>query len=140
MTLRTSRIILSIVWFTGFVLPFLILSLRTYFGTYYAGKETEAWSWFSPNIVPTLGVIIATLAPSSTNKRAKDKPVSLSFFLITLFLSLLYVVIFNLIFILEPFSASPPLDTFKRSSLFLGVAQGLVAGTLGGFFLHSAKA
>lgn len=137
-TLERSRMALSIVWLTGFLLPFLILSLRTYFGTYYAGKETEAWSWFSPNIVPTIGVILATLAVPPT-KRAKAKEVSLYFFLVTLVLSTLYVGIFNLIFILEPLSSSPPLDIFKRSSLFLGVAQGFVTVTLAAFFLKNAN-
>jgi hypothetical protein len=117
----------------------VILAARTYFGTYYGGRETEAWGWFTPNIVPTIGLILATLATTASGKDAGDKQVSIFFFLITLLLSLLYVVVFDLIFFLEPLVDAPPLEIFKRSSLFLGIIQGLVTTTLGVFFIRNAK-
>jgi hypothetical protein len=41
--------------------------------------------------------------------------------------------------LLEPLTNSPPLETLKRSSLFLGIIQGLVTTTLGVFFMKSPK-
>jgi hypothetical protein len=139
MTLKSSRNLLTLVWVIGFLPPFLILAARTYVGTYYE-KAEEAWSWFTPNIIPTLGLIIGTLASSAVGKQMEEKIVEPFFFKLTLALSILYLTIFNLIFILEPLSDSDsPLETLTRSSLFLGIAQGLVTSALGAFFVRSAE-
>ena len=138
-TVKRSRNLLAIVWGIGFIPPFLILASRTYFGTYYGGKETEAWGWFTPNIVPTMGLILGTLASSAFGANDSDKPVSPVFLVVTLILSVIYLIIFNLIFFLEPLTDSAPLDVFRRSSLFLGILQGFVTITLGVFFFKSAK-
>jgi hypothetical protein len=138
-TLRRGRNLLALVWIIGFLPAFLILAARTFFGTYYGGKEAEAWGWFSPNIVPTMGLIISTLAADAFGKE-EDKEVASAFFSLALLMSLFYVLVFNLIFLLEPLTNSPPLEIFKRSSLFLGIIQGFVTTVLGVFFLRSAKA
>src|SRR5687768_14049340 len=130
-TLSGSRIVLTIVWAIGFVIPLLILASQTYFGTVYHGKEAEAWSWFIPNIVPTVGVIIATLASTAFEMDPAEKPVSVAFFGVTVGVSVLYVALFILVFALTPLTDSPPLETLKRSSLFLGVIQGVVTTCLG---------
>jgi hypothetical protein len=138
-TLKRSRVLLAIIWAFGFIVPLLILATQTYFGTVYHGKEGEAWNWFTPNIVPTIGLIVATFAATAFETGEGDKAVSTPFFLVTLTLSLLYVGVFILIFLLQPLTNSPPLETFKRSSLFLGIIQGLVTTTLGVFFIKNAK-
>jgi hypothetical protein len=138
-TLRRGRNMLAVVWIAGFVPPFLILATRTILGTYYGGKEVEAWAWFSPNIVPTLGLIISTLAAEAFSTDA-DKPVPTGFFLLTVLSSLFYVLIFNAIFLIEPLIHSAPLEIFKRASLFLGILQGWVTALLAVFFVRSAKA
>lgn len=139
-TLTRGKNLLAIIWLFGFIPPFMILAARTYFGTYYDGKETEAWGWFSPNIVPTLGLIVSSLTSSAAGRRQADKKVTTGFFTLAMILSLLYLLIFNLIFLLEPLTNSAPLEVFKRSSLFLGIIQGLVTTVLGVFFIRSAKA
>lgn len=140
MTLKSSRNLLTLIWIVGFLPPFFILAARTYFGSYYGDNDKEAWSWFTPNIVPTLGVIIGTVASSAVGKQTEEKTVDSFFFKLTVALSILYLTVFNLIFILEPLSDSPPLETLKRSSLFLGIAQGLVTSALGAFFVRSSEA
>lgn len=138
-TLNRGKNLLALVWFIGFIPPFLILAARTFVGTYYGGKETEAWSWFSPNIVPTLGLIVSSVAAAATGEDAVERKISSGFFAFTFGLSLFYLVIFNLIFLLEPLVNSPPLEIFKRSSLFLGILQGFVTTVLGVFFIRGAK-
>jgi len=138
-TLSQSRALLTIVWAIGFTIPLLILSAQTIFGTVYNGKEAEAWNWFTPNIVPTIGLIVATLASTAFETGEEQKPVSLVFFIVTLSVSLLYVGLFILIFLMAPLVKSPPLETFQRSSLFLGVIQGVVTTCLGVFFIKNAK-
>ena len=138
-TLQRAKNLLTIIWIIGFIPPFLILAARTFVGTYYGGKETEAWSWFSPNIVPTLGLIISSIASSASRKNAVQTDISSGFFALTFGLSLFYLVIFNLIFLLEPLVDSAPLEVFKRSSLFLGILQGFVTTVLGVFFIRNAQ-
>lgn len=138
-TLSRGKNLLALVWLIGFIPPFLILAARTFVGTYYAGKETEAWSWFSPNIVPTLGLIISSIAAAGSSKKAGDKQVSSGVFALAFGLSLFYLLLFNLIFFLEPLVDSAPLEIFKRSSLFLGIVQGFVTTALGVFFIRTAK-
>ena len=138
-TLSQSRALLTIVWAIGFTIPLLILAAQTIFGTVYHGKEAEAWNWFTPNIVPTIGLIVATLASTAFETGEEQKPVSLVFFIVTMSVSLLYVGLFILIFLMAPLVNSPPLETFQRSSLFLGVIQGVVTTCLGVFFIKNAK-
>jgi hypothetical protein len=139
MTLRRGRIVLAVVWGIGFIIPMLILAIQTYVGTVYHGKESEAWNWFAPNIVPTIGLIVATFTATAFETAKADKAVAMPFFILTLLLSMLYVIAFISIFLLEPLTNSPPLETLKRSSLFLGIIQGLVTTTLGVFFMKSPK-
>jgi hypothetical protein len=136
-TLKGSRILLAIVWGIGFVIPVSILAVQTFLGTVYHGKESEAWNWFTPNVVPTIGLIIATFA-SPTGKSEKQA-VSIPLFVITLALSVLYVIGLIAILALAPLANSPPLETYRRSSLFLAVVQGLVTGGLGWFFIKNTK-
>jgi len=138
-TLSQSRVLLTAVWAIGFIVPLLILAAQTIFGTVYHGREAEAWNWFTPNIVPTIGLIVATLASTAFETGEGEKPVSLVFFVVTLSISVVYVGLFILIFLLAPLVDSPPLETFKRSSLFLGVIQGVVTTCLGVFFIKNAK-
>jgi hypothetical protein len=138
-TLSRSRVLLTIIWAIGFIIPMLILATQTIFGTVYHGKEAEAWNWFTPNIVPTIGLIVATLASTAFETGEGEKPVSGAFFIVTVAVSVLYVALFILIFLLAPLVDSPPLETFKRSSLFLGIIQGVVTTCLGVFFIKNAK-
>ena len=138
-TLSRSRVLLTVVWAIGFIIPLLILAAQTIFGTVYHGKEAEAWNWFTPNIVPTIGLIVATLASTAFETGEGQKPVSGAFFIVTMSISVVYVGLFILIFLLAPLVDSPPLETFKRSSLFLGIIQGVVTTCLGVFFIKNAK-
>lgn len=138
-TLKGSRIVLAAVWGVGFVVPLAILAAQTFLGTVYHGKESEAWNWFTPNIVPTIGLIVATYASTSSSAKSEKKSVSMPLFVIALVLSVLYVSALILIFAMTPLTNSPPLETYKRSSLFLGVIQGVVTGALGAFFIKNTK-
>ncbi len=137
------RNILAAVWFAGLLLPAVILAARTYVGTYYDGKEQEAWAWFTSNSLPTFALIIAWLVGTvsaikadAPAKRVDDKPLPLFFFVVTATFSVIYLIIFNLIFFLEPMFNSPPLDVFKRSGLFLSFFQGILTATMARFFIN----
>lgn len=128
--------ILTLVWMIGFLIPFLLLGYQTLFGSYYQGKEAEAWGWFSPIILPTIGLIVGVLVADAMNPNPEDKFVSRSFFWVTLILSLMYLVLVNSVFFLGARLDTPPLELFKKSNLVLGPLQGLVTATIGVFFIN----
>ncbi|MGB7922126.1 MAG: hypothetical protein WCF57_02655 [Pyrinomonadaceae bacterium] len=129
-----AKIILTALWVVGSLFPLVILFLQTIYGTYYNGKESEAWGWFTSVIAPTLSLIISVLVVDALNQKPQNRPVGTLIFLLALLFSVLYLAFVNLVFLLGPRIDSAPLDLFKRASLGLGLAQGLMTATLGVFF------
>ena len=150
--------VLAAIWLIGFLIPFGILSLQTIQGSFWGGKESEAWALFTPMILPTVGLIIGVLVADAMNPTVEDKKVNGAIFWVTLALSLLYLGLVISIFLALPGMAanaadvtqaadaankdtakaatSGLLDAFKRSGLMLGAIQGLVTTTLGVFFIN----
>jgi hypothetical protein len=157
MSFEKCKKILATIWLVGFIFPFLILSAQTLQGTFWGGKESEAWALFTPMVLPTIGLIIGVLVADATNPPSEDKKITTTIFWVTLVLSLLYLGLVNAIFIAMPSLAanaadvtavpdagkdaaktSALLDSFKRSGLMLGAIQGLVTATLGVFFVSKS--
>jgi hypothetical protein len=147
--------VLAAIWLVGFLIPFIILSAQTLHGTFWGGKESEAWALFTPMVLPTIGLIVGVLVADAQNPVVEDRKVNSTIFYVTLVLSLLYLGLVNAIFITMPSLAanatdvtavatdkdavkttSELLDSFKRSGLMLGAIQGLVTLTLGVFFVN----
>lgn len=138
-SISKGRKILATIWIIGSLIPIALLTLQTIFGTYYNGKETEAWTWFAPVIAPTLGLILSVIAADAANPKPKDRPVNAFYFWVALSFSGFYLFSVNLIFFSGPIIDSNPLDLFKRASLALAVAQGFVTITLGMFFTKESE-
>jgi hypothetical protein len=150
--------VLTAIWMTGFLIPFGILSLQTIKGSFWGGKESEAWALFTPMILPTIGLIIGVLIADANNPVVEDREVKRTIFYVTVALSVLYLGLVIAIFGALPTMAanatdvtatvtdatgkdaakatSGLLDAFKRSGLMLGAIQGLVTTTLGVFFIN----
>ena len=148
-----AKKILAAIWLVGFIVPFVILSAQTLMGTFWAGRDSEAWALFTPMILPTIGLIVGVLVADALNPPVEDKKVNSTIFWVTVVLSVLYLGLVNAIFIAMPNLAasgaditveankdaaktSVLLDAFKRSGLMLGAIQGLVTATLGVFFVN----
>lgn len=129
--------ILAIVWLIGFILPFAILALQTLFG-YYEGKESEAWSWFTPIILPTIGLVVGTLVADAMNPHPEEqlKRVNLTIFIVTLILSLVYLSVTISVILIGQYQHVEPSQMFKRSGPVLGAIQSLVTATMGFFFVN----
>jgi len=154
-SLEKCKKVLAAIWLIGFIIPFAILSAQTLQGTFWGGKESEAWALFTPMILPTIGLIVGVLVADALNPPLEDKQVTSTIFILTVVLSLLYLALVNAIFIAMPSLAanaadvtavadankdaaktSALLDSFKRSGLMLGAIQGLVTATLAVFFVN----
>src|ERR1017187_4293635 len=55
---------LAIIWLIGSAATATILFFQMQSG-HFAGKEKEVWSWFLPNVMPTLLLIIGVLVASA---------------------------------------------------------------------------
>ena len=127
---------LSVVWFTGAGLLFLVMILQTIFGRYGADAE-EAWGWLLPGILPTLSLIIGVLVMDALGKGVKAQRVDAFMFWTSFGLSVFYLLMVALPILLQPFVSSEPLMLLKQSNLWLGPMQGLVSAALAAFFVKS---
>ena len=137
-TLKQCRKRLATIWLIGSGILFFLLILQTIF-KHYGEKAGDVWSWFLPMIMPTLSLIIGVLVWDGLN-RSTETPSSDSFmYKLAGALSLLYLLTLGLTIFLSPFSPWTPLELMKQSSLYLGPFQGLVAASLGVFFVSKQK-
>jgi len=129
---------LSALWFTGAGILFFVLLIQTIFGRY-GDRSSEAWSWFLPTIMPTLSLVIGVLVMDVLEKGVKTIEVDTFLFKLTFGISLAYLIAVLLLFLLQPFTTVSPFELMNLSNLWLGPFQGLVAATMGAFFVKSSE-
>ncbi len=129
---RIAQSRLLILWgISGLVLISLMIA-RT-LGNKFGHLVNDAWSWFLPTILPTLSLMVTVSIAQQTD----DKQSSLFLYQLAFIISVFYLLLV-LFTILNPVENqfSNPLDLMKLSNLWLGPIQGLVAATLGVFFVR----
>jgi hypothetical protein len=130
---------LALLWFAAAGLLFLILFLQTVLGRY--GNESErAWSWFLPSVMPTLSLMLGVMvADAMAAHAAPDTPGAAAadpfFFTLTFAISLVYLGALLILLLFQPFSSLAPTAVMTQSNLWLGPFQGLVAASMGAFFV-----
>ena len=135
---RRSRKLIASLWLAASLLLFIILAVQSLRGVYNSQAD-EAWGWLLPAVMPTLSLIVGVLVADATTERRTDKNVEFFFFVLAGGLSAIYLVLVALVLLLQPYSEIPRLDLMRRSSLWLGPLQGLVAGALGVFFVRDTQ-
>lgn len=129
-TLDHVRWQLAKLWFSLSGTIFLILIIQSMFGKY-QGKVQAVWSWALPTLMPTLALIITVLGASALGaSRDGSRKVKRSFYIISLWLSALYLLLIIVTLLVEPFTPFESLELLNLSSLWLGPFQGLVASAL----------
>lgn len=119
---------LTIVWFSGSGVLFLLVLLQTIFGKY-LDKVGEAWAWLLPTFMPTLSLIVGVLVADSLgkneNKDASEPPTADQFvFHLSFSLSIAYLLVVVLTILLSPFFEQAAqektiFDLMKLSNLWL---------------------
>ena len=133
------RTALGALWFLAGGGLFLFFVTQTIVGRY-QDKTNEAWAWFLPTIMPTLLLMIGAFAADAMNEQDEKATVKPFFFVLSLGISLLYLIAVALTILLQPYATSrgiPFWEVMKQSSLYLGPFQGLVAGDIGIFFVKA---
>ena len=130
---------LTKIWFLGAGILFALIFFQTIFGKY-SGQEEEAWSWFLPTVMPTLSLMIGVLIADAKSGFFKDERKVDSFlFKLARSLSITYFVVVLLTILVQPYTTVDALELLVRSNLWLGPLQGLVAASLGAFFIKMDK-
>ena len=127
---------------------FLLLALlwRTMGPNAYGDETSTVWTWFLPNIVPTLMLMIGISVADDIKRRERersgeeDKPETGSVFLyrVALGLSLVHLLLLLALIVYEalPSVGSMP-ELIKKMGYFTAISQGLCAAVLGAFFSKS---
>jgi ABC-type uncharacterized transport system YnjBCD permease subunit len=129
---------LLIAWLVGLSPALIIMIIRTVLGAY-SGRENDVWAWFIPMFLPTLSLMIGAYSSSVLNDEIEAVTVDKFFFVISLWLTGFYLFLLTSVIVYQPFSSSPALETLSRSSIFLGVIQGMTSGCIGVFFVSQKK-
>jgi hypothetical protein len=132
MPLEESRAALSKLWFSGSLLPFLVLVVQSTLGKF-SDHLQEVWAWFIPTVLPTLSLMVAVLGSAALGE---DDPrlVRKDFFHLAQKLSLAYIGLLSVTILIEPFSPLEGIKLLTASNYWLTPMQGLVVAALSVLF------
>jgi hypothetical protein len=129
---------LWIVWGLGFVVLIFLLLLQTAFGRY-GDRYSEAWGWFFPTMAPTLFLMIGGVISDASPRSVELQFVDQFMYRLSLYVSVVYLVVVVSTILLSPFSSMTQLELMKTSHLWLGPLQGMVSGIIGFFFVSKDR-
>lgn len=140
-SLDDVRMRLAWVWLGGGGLILIILVVQSLLHVY-GDLTQEAWGWFLPTLMPTLGMIITVLTYTALDPLTLGSVVRKTFVYIALALSAVYLVLVLLTIVMQPFAAQNAAERvglMRTSNLWLGPVQGIVASALGVLFVSKQK-
>ena len=130
--MQSYRTILMTTWLIGGSIIILLFIVQTQLGAF-SGDEAKAWEWLSPNLFPTLTLVLGVTQltkPGSAHVSKRRPPL----FLPSLLTSILFLASLILSILLQPFTNKKPIEALYQANVWLGPLQGFVSSTLGVFF------
>jgi hypothetical protein len=156
MTLEGYRKRLILIWCVGFGIPFALLFVQFFGGKYGFEKGLEALGWLTSLTLSTIllmfGVMVSNpVAPEEPDdprpdaelsdeekKKRRDKAAKAahekSVFQLAAGVSIVYLLIINAVFFLEPLTSDRPQELMRYYKVFLAVCDSLLSLLLGYFF------
>lgn len=134
LTVEQCKKRLATLWFIVSGCLFLLFVGQT-LGDHYHNYTEEAWGWFLPAIMPTLSLIIGVLVIEARHREKNTKKADTFLYRLSFWLSSVYLLSLTLTILLQPVMTLSPIKLMNRSSFWLGPVQGLVAASLGAFFV-----
>ncbi len=131
--LAASRGRLAALWL-GMAAFLIVLLVIQSVGNKYGSQVHRAWGWFLPSIVPTLSLILGTVAYQAKHRPAREQVDNFAY-RCSLGLSVFYLALLAATLLLQPFSSGRTgLEWLELSNLWLGPVQGLTAVAVAVFF------
>ncbi|MEP0266756.1 hypothetical protein [Dokdonia sp.] len=125
---------LAILWFIS---SGIILAIMIFFSSQhdkFSPKDNEAWGWIFSSILPTLSLIITIFVMDVNNRTPSRRGVDRFYFRLVFSISLFYFLV--ILWVLLADNPEPGIVVrMERSNMYLGPLQGLVAATIGIFFI-----
>lgn len=135
MTVKTAKIMLTLVWGLAAGMLLLILILRQLSG-FYGANPTFVWSWAAQYLFPALTLIGAGWSVGHSPN--ESKPVANVVVLwIALAMSIFYLAVLFLQLGFRPSDGKSWHLLFEESGLYLGLILTVVIGFLGKFFIDA---
>jgi len=135
------RMKLARVWLLGSGLIFFIIVIQSLRDAY-GDLTQEAWGWFLPTLLPSLGLIVTVLTYTALDPLMTGSVVHKDFVQLAVWLSAAYLFTVLLTILMQPFAGTKATDAIalmRTSNLWLGPFQGLVASALGVLFVSKEK-
>src|SRR5262245_27499159 len=135
------RMRLARVWLVGGGGTFMILVVQSLLHVY-GDLTQEAWGWFLPTLMPSMGMIVTVLTYTALDPLMTGSVVRKTFVSIAMGLSNLYLATVILTILIQAFAsktADEAVGLMRTSNLWLGPLQGLVASALGVLFVSKEK-
>lgn len=138
MTYRSAEWKLATVWLGASLLLLSILAGQSLSG-FYLDRADQVWEWFLPVVMPTLMLIVGVLVADRRTAPAHPPLEEPQLFWLALGLSVFYLLLVAATIVVAALGADRvfPLEPMRRSNLWLGPVQGLVAAAIGVFFHRS---
>lgn len=137
-SLDGARMDIAKIWLIGSLLIFSLVIIQSLSGSFGESYAQPVWEWLLPTVVPTLGMIISTLAASAFARTASDALVRRSFSRIASLISAFYLLTILALIVFRQ-SIAPDTQSWlakvHMSNLWLGPLQGLVTAALGALFV-----
>jgi hypothetical protein len=125
---------LAALWFLGAGFSFAILFVQTLLNRF-GNTVKDVWSWYIPNTVPTLSLIITVLGAAAMGAEREGRSVRRAFYDLAWWLSIAYLAFLAATLILQPLSGLRPIDLYSMANFGLGPLQGLVVAAIGYIFV-----
>jgi hypothetical protein len=139
MSVSTAQKRLAVAWLALAVPLLLVLFAQTLTDRPVFGSKIKAvWGWFLPMIVPTLSLIVGTVATQARQPQSTET-VDETAYRIALVLSVLYLLAVMATLVASATSRRP-MEMLDDVALFLAALQALVGYALGAFFVSKANA
>lgn len=138
MLLTDARWGLARIWFLWGFLIFGVIVVQSILGKY-GSQVQEAWSWFIPTIVPTLALMIGVIGAAAMLSEDDVRTVKRNFYVMTLWISVAYLLTLSITILLEPFAPMGPIPLYLLSNYWLGPMQGIVGGAIGLLFTSQQR-
>ena len=136
--LERARARLAIVWFSGSGVSFVLLVVQSIIGVY-KDEVQEVWAWFAPLVFPTLALMTGVVGATALQSRTDERRVKGFFLSLSVWLSVVYLVLLLAVLLLWPFSTMERLSLFIMSNYFLTPVQALVVAAMAVLFTSAEK-
>lgn len=137
--LDNARNSLTVVWFVGAALSFILLAAQSIMGKFQNSLQ-DVWGWYTPTVFPTSALILGVIGATALQAGYDKRVVKTFFFKLSRALCAFYLLILLLTMLLAPFSPMQGMELFTMSNYWLSPIQSLVVAAITVLFTSHERA